>query len=794
MEWNVRLTKAVTPDLLRKFDATFETYWNSPNFEAYDPDRDGERLERALREAGGGSNDRVTISLSGLEVRPYPHQREILESLQVEREVHDRHRNLVVAATGTGKTVVAALDYRRLSESASERPSLLFVAHRKEILEQALRTYREVLNDPNFGELYVAGQRPSGWSHVFASVQSLGNGTILDIPADAFSVVVIDEFHHAAAASYQKLLTHLQPDELLGLTATPERTDGFDVSSYFDGRTAAEIRLWDALEAELLVPFHYFGLSDGTDLTQVSWRSGRYDPAELENLYTANTARLRVILDQLRDKVSDPSAMRALGFCSGVRHAEWMADAFNRAGIPAGVVSGQTPLPERAATLQKLVARELNIVFSADVFNEGVDLPAVDTVLFLRPTESSTIFLQQLGRGLRRTRDKAVLTALDFVGNHRREFRFDARLTAMTGIPRGALNTHVEKEFPELPAGCQLILDKRTQEQVLGALKQQVGGRWGTLVQTAKRLGDVPLRSFLSEGGFELSDVVKASATPPRSWTRLRREAGLPTLAGGSNEAQLLKRLPAFAHVDDGDRFEAYRSILTGTTPYQQMDPTSQRWCRMLLFSLWPSLDFVDYEEPLQIARSEPAFISEVLELMELSLDRADHMPQHLAGELAWNPLRSHSHYSREELCAALDYASLTSKPSNMREGVFYASGLNTDALLVTVQKDASEFSASTMYEDYAISPELFHWESQSRTTLSSPTGQRYVTQRDTGSNVLIFMRPQRTGTVAKAAPYLLLGMADYVQHQGEKPISITWKLRRPMPQDQFALASVTTV
>lgn len=790
VEWNVRLSRSVTPSLLRKFGATFETYWNSENFEEYLPDRDGDRLEAALAEArGGGAAHRVTISLSGLEVRPYPHQRSILEALEVERTVHGHHRNLVVAATGTGKTVVAALDYRRLCHG-DRRPSLLFVAHRKEILDQARRTYREVLNDPNFGELYVGGSRPETWRHVFASVQSLSASLVGGMRPEAFEIVVIDEFHHAASSSYQQLLTHLQPKELLGLTATPERTDGIDVRKYFDGRTAAEIRLWDALEAELLVPFHYFGLSDGTDLTQVSWRSGRYDPVELENLYTANTARLRVVLSQLQDKVPDLTAMRALGFCSGVKHAQFMSDAFNQAGISAAWVSGATAPIERAQTLRDLTARKVNIVFSADVFNEGLDLPDVDTVLFLRPTESATLFLQQLGRGLRRTKDKAVLTVLDFVGNHRKEYRFDTRLTALTGIARGTLREHVEREFPELPAGSQLLLDRHTQTQILESLKRQITTRWAETVKTLRNLGDVTLAHFLEASDVPLSQVLKTD----RSWTQLRREAGLPTPPGGEHETPLLKRVAAFAHVEDAERLDRYREVLTGSTPYAHLSPTDQIWARMVLFSLWPSLPFDNYETPLQIIRSEQAVVSDILDVMQLGVDSATHLPEPLSAGLSWRPLRSHMRYSREELCAGLDYASLDRKPANMREGVFYAADLNTDALLVTVNKAEHEFSSTTMYEDYAISSELFHWESQSRTTVASPTGQRYINQRTTRSNILIFMRPQRSSELGKGAPYLLLGHADYVQHEGERPIAITWRLRRQMSQDQFAVAAVTSI
>ena len=279
LEWNVRLSHVATPSLLRKFAATFDTYWEDASFKEYDPERDGDLLDDALAKAGnrGRAADRGSISLAGLEVRAFPHQETMLEALATERQVRDQHRNLIVAATGTGKTVVAALDFRQLRVELGGDPTLLFVAHRKEILQQSMRTYREALADGNFGEGYVDGTRPERWRHVFASIQSLSAYGIERLSRNHFDVVVVDEFHHAEAASYRRILNHLQPKELLGLTATPERADGGDVRSFFGGRTAAELRLWDALAENLLVPFHYFGISDEVDLTGVEWKRGAYD-------------------------------------------------------------------------------------------------------------------------------------------------------------------------------------------------------------------------------------------------------------------------------------------------------------------------------------------------------------------------------------------------------------------------------------------------------------------------------------------------------------------------------------
>jgi HKD family nuclease len=298
LEGNVRLSAVASPHLLEKFRATFESYWENREFEPYRPSSDGERLRAALAIAAGGpQRDELTVTLSGLEVHPKPFQAEMLEGLDAERVLHDRHRNLIVAATGTGKTVVAALDYRRLlREVHGHDLTLLFVAHRKEILTQARRWYREVLTEPTFGELLVGGEQPTKWRHVFASIQSLSAERLATIEPTHFDVVVIDEFHHAEAASYRRLLDHLRPIELLGLTATPERGDGVDVREFFDWRVAAELRLWEALEQHLLCPFHYFGVHDGVDLGDLQWKRGGYDLAALRDLYTGNDARTRMCL------------------------------------------------------------------------------------------------------------------------------------------------------------------------------------------------------------------------------------------------------------------------------------------------------------------------------------------------------------------------------------------------------------------------------------------------------------------------------------------------------------------
>lgn len=790
VEWNVRLSRVATPSLLDKFHGTFDTYWNDTSFELYDPDVDRDRLDDALAEASGRrQHDRVTISLSGLEVRPFLYQQHMLDELAVERNVHNRHHNLVVAATGTGKTVVAALDYRRLcGPTPTDRPRLLFIAHRKEILQQSLRTYREVLADPTFGELYVAGARPERWDHVFASVQSLQSYGVMNIPADTYDIVVIDEFHHAQAPTYRRLLDHLTPRELLGLTATPERTDGIDVrAEFFEGRTATELRLWDALGKDLLCPFHYFAVADGTDLRRIGWSRGQYDEGELSHVYTGNQARAAIVLQQLREKVIDPGAMRALGFCVGVAHARFMAQVFSAAGIPALAVSGDTPPAERQRALDDLKSRRVNVLFAADLFNEGLDLPDVDTVLFLRPTESATIFLQQLGRGLRRTPEKAVLTVLDFVGHQRQEFRFDKKLRALTGETRRGLEREIERGFPFLPSGCQIVMDRQTQALILENLRTQVANSWKAMTAELRSYGDLDLQTFVHESGIELPDILRRGQ---KSWTQLRRDAGLPTPDGTPRETELLRRIRAFAHVDDRVRASSYVGLLTSDTPYDALTQAEQRLARMLFFSAFPNGGgFPSYDDGLAAIRNEKAAAAELGAVVDLVFDETRHAALPLSGSLGQVPLHVHASYQREEILAAIDYANLQRKPTSMMQGVAYSEALNIDAFFVTLKKSEADYSPTTMYRDYPISTTLFHWESQNATSVASPTGQRYL---EGTSTVLIFCRIEAKGEY-DTVPYTFLGPASYVSHVGERPIAITWKLRHSIPTEFFASATLAS-
>ena len=509
----MRLSEASSPELVDRFRAAFETYWDDPQFEDYDPERFALAVNRER-------TPRAPILLPEFDIRPYPFQEEILERLDAERRRHDRWRNLLVAATGTGKTVLSAFDYARLTQQMGHL-RLLFVAHRREILEQSLTTFRAVLHDGAFGELYLGGGHVAEAQHVFASIQALSQLNLArDIPPTYFDQVIVDEFHHAQAATYRRLLEHLRPGILLGMTATPERADGRDVAEWFGGRIAAELRLWDALQQGLLCPFQYFGIADETDLSRVTWQRSGYSLAELSALYTADDMRVLKIVRAVEQLVADPRRMRALGFAVSIEHAEFMTRRFNAAGIPSAHLSGDSPVPIRRAILQKLRDREINVIFSVDLFNEGLDIPEIDTVLLLRPTESATVFLQQLGRGLRRVPGKSGLTVLDFIGQQHRKFRFEPRFTALTGMIGTKLIGEIQGGFPSLPAGCTMQLDRVAGQRIIDNVRQALLTlRRSQLAAELRQLGDVSLAEFLHHSGHRLDDVYRSN----RGWTEIRR-------------------------------------------------------------------------------------------------------------------------------------------------------------------------------------------------------------------------------------------------------------------------------
>lgn len=829
LEWNVRISNPITPGLIRQFEGLFESYWKSGDFTLYTAsDQEKQELDTALAKAditGRKSKGlEYDIDSSLLDVHPFPHQVRMLEEMQNARS-KGRHRNLAVAATGTGKTVFSALDYRRLCEQSGKKLKLLFIAHRKEILDQARRTFGDVMLKGNFGELLTGGKKPEYNEAVFATIQTLSGAALENYAPDYFDVIIMDECHHIKAASWDKVFNYFEPREFIGLTATPEREDGVNIADkYFDGYVATSIRLRDALEDHLLVPFQYFGIADGTDLRRINVRGGQYDENALENLYTKDEAerRLRIIVEELREKVDNPLRMKALGFCVSVKHAEYMAQKFNEIGIPADFLVGTDSAERRAEVMGNLADdnHELTTIFTVDLFNEGVDIPSVDTLLMLRPTQSLTLFLQQLGRGLRRAPLKSVLTVLDFVGHQNKNFMVHHKYRAF--VRQGSL-TEQDIKSPELPAGCHFHLDELTQKQVIQKIRESLHMNKNALISTVKGYlenmrqdsAEPNIRptviDFINHYGLGLPQIYGRSSkvTLPgvakpvaTTWTSLLAASELyPDLVVPFQDnisLEVNRRVKALRHVNDSSRINAYLELLNTDIREQDMSDEQRRYAWMLLFSIWPNAEWVgsaerfSLDEGLATLRKNRGILQELESIWQRNamLDTNSTLPLFEGEDI---PLRTHAYYSREELFAGLaGQEGSFSVPTGFREGVKTFNSSNTTALVVNLEKSEKHFSPTTMYKDYAISTSEFAWDSQNATTPESQPGQLFQHHEELGHRIVLFVRRNQKDAMG-TRPYMCLGTVKYISHEGSKPMHIRWSLDRPMPASMFQIAKIAS-
>lgn len=784
LEWNVKVTAKDLPETIQKITATFDSYWNSVDFEFYKED-ERERLLRALKAehyAGMGEERHFFF-----DIHPYPYQQEILDKLNAEREVRHLYRNLVVAATGTGKTVISAFDYRRFCKTQpGQQNRLLFVAHREEILKQSHDTFQGVLKDPNFGELFVGSYKPASIDYLFISIQTMNSQALYEkLPEDYYDFIVVDEFHHAAAPTYQILLNHFKPKILLGLTATPERMDGKSILDYFGGRIAAEIRLPEAIDRKLLCPFQYFGVTDTVDLSDLRWVRGGYDKSELSNLYSLNRAvaerRAANIIQSLDKYVTDMDEVKGLGFCASVEHAAFMAEYFNSNGIPSISLVGQSADEERNTAKKRLVSGEIRFIFVVDIYNEGVDIPEANTVLFLRPTESLTIFLQQLGRGLRLADNKECLTVLDFIGQANRKYNFEEKFSALLSNPTHSVQYELKNGFVSSPKGCYIQLEKKAAKYILENIKSSFGMKAGLVgrITTFEEDSALPLTLANFADYYHLD---ARTIYAKFNFSRLCVSAGVKEDFEEPIEETLTKAFSRIVAIDSRRWISFLLDILPrlDDVDFIALPELQKRMLQMFYITVWQkAVDDWNSDEVLEnlyALSDSPVMLAELLELLHYNYSHIDFIDEVV--DLGFDcPLDLYCTYTRDQLMVAMDYMT----PSNIREGTKWLPERQLDIHFITLNKSEKDYSPSTMYKDYSINETLFHWQSQSTIADSSSTGQRYIHHEAQGIKELLFVREFKRD-IAGTAPYTYLGLANYVQHTGNRPMNITWKLQRPIP------------
>ncbi len=782
LEWNLKITTKEVGHIIDKFKKTFEAYWQNSEFETFDKNKHSEKLVDALKK--GQFSKEYTFSTTYFDIKPFHYQSEILEKLEVERTIHNRYKNLLVAATGTGKTVISAFDYKNF-RSNNKSSKLLFVAHRKEILQQAKATFQGVLKDNNFGDLWVDGMEPRSNEYLFVSVQTLNNRLKdLKLSPDYFDFIILDEAHHGPASSYRPFLNFFKPKILLGLTATPERMDNENILEDFCNRIAAEIRLPEALNQKLLSPFQYFGITDSIDLTNVRWEKGRYVASELTSIYTKNDVRVGEIISNLDNYTSDLNNVRAIGFCVTIEHATFMAEKFCLAGLKAECLTSNNT-NERDRIREQFRKKEFNYLFVVDIFNEGVDIPEIDTVLFLRPTESLTVFLQQLGRGLRLAEGKDCLTVLDFVGNSRPEYDFESKFRALIGKTTTSVQKEIEDDFPHLPLGCSIVLEKKTKETILENIRKATKIGVNQLINKIINFQHQTSLPLTLNNFIELNHIsIETIYSKKDSWSRLCQRAKVIDDFENTNEKLIYSAISnKWLSTNSNSYFNFILKIAKQgfNIRIDDFDENGKAMLLMLYYDVWqnPGL-FKTLEESIKEIGKNKILVKEIIEVLEILIDKVDF--KEIEIELPYKqPLKLHARYTRDQITAAFGKSTFEKKwPS--REGILDIDTINTELLFINLIKSEENFSPTTMYDDYAISETLFHWQSQNSSRPDIGKGLSYIKHQENDKKILLFVREKASDENGNTMGYVFIGEGNFKENEGSKPMNIKWELSEPMP------------
>lgn len=778
LEWNIRVTNIENPHIIKAAIATFEQYWNSNNFEDFNEGGIKRFYEQIKKEHDSPNDNTVLHNYSIL-----PHQKQILDRLQIIREA-GINKNLVVAATGTGKTVISAFDYKINFANKIPNGRILFVAHREEILKQSLFTYRGVLMDANFGDLWVGKYRPGNIEYLFVSVQTFNSNyeeIFEKLPSDYYDYIVIDEAHHLVANSYRKIMEHFTPKILVGLTATPERMDGQSLLPDFCNRISAEIRLPQALEEGLLTPFQYLCISDNTDLTDDDFMSGnKYISSKIISRLCTKE-RVTLIVQKLKYYLADENKCKALCFCANTEHARFMSEELNKAGFKSAFLTVDNS-EERTDINKKFTNGEINYLCVVDMYNEGVDIPEVDTVLFLRPTESITIFLQQLGRGLRLAPGKQILTVLDFVAQLNQKYDYAGRFRSLMKHTDKNIVEQIKNGFTLLPCGCSIHMEEKAKEYVLQNIKAAIYNK-NRLINELHSYSVCPtLSEFISNNGQDIRLIYKNNLC----WTKLKKYAGWCNYTEDSNTRKYEKGLSKLVHFNTVSFFKFIKATITNQCQIDCKDEKDETFALMFYYILYQNninkVGINSISEAIKRLNSYPLFIQEIEEIVDYLIDNLYIKTFYIGSGLPL-ALEQYGCYTREDIFTIFGRQTAEKCMQGSVSGVFNFEEYNTEAFFVTLNKSDADFSPSTQYDDYVISEYKFHWQSQNNDSHTG-RGRRFVEQKENNKKFLLFVREQKKDGFGNTCPFHCFGLVDYVRSYGDCPMNIEWKLQEPvMPQ-----------
>lgn len=756
--------------------------------------------------------ERETPYVANTDIQPNEMQKEALKNLVFTRK-NGHTKGVIIAATGTGKTYLSAFDVQQFQPKR-----LLFIAHREELLNSAIKTYSSLFQDEFLCGKITGQEKEFDKQFIFSTIQSLSKDNTLEaFKPDDFDYIIIDEFHHAEAPTYKKVIDYFKPKFLLGLTATPERMDGRNVLELCENNIVYEIRLRDALEAELLAPFHYFGLTDQTvDYDKVDILNGHYEENSLVRALSTFT-RVEFIIDKMETYGHDGDTLHGLGFCVNIDHAKYMSAEFNKRGYVSECLTGEDSVEYRKAVIQRLEdpKDELTIIFTVNIFNEGIDIPKVNLMLFLRPTESSTIFIQQLGRGLRKIDNKEYVTVLDFIGNYKKSFIIPLALSGQynaKAFDTDSLRVAVLHEFADSPGGSVVQLDPIAQREILNRIDNiklsSVAVLKEMYAQFKYDLGRSPeIIDFLySEEAPSLNFFIHKF----KSWVNTKEY--MKDL--NTHDEEILAN--AFKY----EIVERIESMLSIKWPYEYAIiylAKSQKEISINDIVQWLTKRF-----DLEIKRDEHETL--ILRAMD-RLSKRFKKQKWTFGELENGVFyienavsevfsdNDYAHYVRERLEYGLIdfrrsfrtnlifnqdkkislYRNYTRNElmfifeakvpeGTWREGV---SRVDNHYLLFINLNKAEDVEEHLLYKDFFKDPTTFHWQSQNKTSHESGQGQDYVHHKARDIHVHLFIR-KFSEMHGMTLPFMYLGEVDYMNSHGDKPMNIVWKLHQPVPEDLY--------
>ncbi|KGM98067.1 DEAD/DEAH box helicase [Clostridium botulinum] len=709
---------------------------------------------------------------------------------------------LVVAATGTGKTYMSAFDVINYNPK-----KMLFLVHREDILKGAEATFRKLVKNKNKTTGFLTGTRKDiSADYLFSTIQSMNNN-LDSFKADEFGYIIIDEAHHASSPAYKNAMNYFKPKFILGMTATPERCDNESIFEVFDENLALEIRLSEALENELIVPFHYFGITDieGINLENVDIN----DISELTKRLKVNE-RVDFIIDKMNFYGYEGEKCKCIGFCVSIEHARYMAEEFNKRGIKSVHLTGKNSPEEREAYIKSLESEDddLEIIFTVDIFNEGVDIPSINLVLMLRPTNSPIVFIQQLGRGLRKHSDKTFLTVLDFIGNHNKAFLIALALNGGRYYDKDSLKVSVAKQFENIPGCTNIQMDRIAQERILEQLNNENFNSMKYLKEEYlefKKLngGKVPylLLDYIKyDGAPEPLRFVNKEKTYIGFVSRIEKDEELQKLLQNETFYKILKefssKLPLkrvyefsiikyliynekislneakreiLKHINDVDDISIVHALNVLNQGY---DDSGQLKNNIRCFNL--DNGKLTATEDFKNIINDKKYRVYIEDVINYGIIRYE---KEFGEEYYEVPfLKLYEQYQMVDIALLSNY---TKTHSSFRGSGLLANGKEY-FLFIDLHKE-EDIKESINYNDKFIDRETFQWQSPNTTSQESERGKNIIYNRERGVNLHLFVRKYKT--IDKIVqPYIYIGKGDVEEFYGEKPITTILKLENKVP------------